>query len=503
LVFVLVFMFVCSCHCPCSPFYLLFFFRSTYEMAILVLCVVVSCIHRVCSVHPNCSAISVAADVESSRLEQNRCAAAWCSEMTPPTRPTAAQDEHGSSMLQIANRARSAPQTTRLVEMAEGEFGDEDGTRLRRYVSDVQQEWNELNDEQEKWHQLLVAQRGAQLPVAKGVEAAISSPEIDPEIDPRDPVSFVQEISDLGGEDSQVAALDNSGVFGATPLPETRGQDAASVQPAISTPSLPDEAAFVARQPRQSAGMATLLRSDSLSQAQSAATQIQDQQAFDQAGSIAQGYSDFQHSTLAMQQHRLALTFPPATIRSEVQNCAPQCTWQCETTKCDEVCEPVCQPPRCETRCQGSDFSGCTVDCDQPHCSVVCKRNSCRGPHGCPSCQSNCGEPVCRLRCPQAQPCRNVCEQPSCEWRCRAPEECPAPMCHMVCEDPKNCLEAAAPTTYGATLPPLLPGEAAVRSFAAPAGPRTASASVSVMHQLDGEQATQLRTLTLPMTSQL
>mmetsp|Transcript_35510 Transcript_35510/g.80098 ORF Transcript_35510/g.80098 Transcript_35510/m.80098 type:complete len:585 (-) Transcript_35510:68-1822(-) len=139
--------------------------------------------------------------------------------------------------------------------------------------------------------------------------------------------------------------------------------------------------------------------------------------------------------------------------------CTPQCTWKCETPKCDEVCEPICKAPRCETRCQGADFSSCAMDCEEPHCAVVCPHKTCPT-GGCPMCATTCSEPTCKLKCPGEQNCYSVCEQPDCEWKCTPPQDCPAPSCHMVCEQPHNC----AGGTYR-ELPPVQPWETTVDQF--------------------------------------
>jgi hypothetical protein len=144
-------------------------------------------------------------------------------------------------------------------------------------------------------------------------------------------------------------------------------------------------------------------------------------------------------------------------------DCAPQCTWKCDSPKCDEVCTPVCRAPRCETRCVGADLSTCTMDCGKAHCAVVCPQRPCPKGGSCPKCTTVCGEPVCKLRCTGKQPCHNVCEEPDCEWKCHAPAQCPTPRCHMVCEK-----MACATSTYQ-QLPPLRPGETAVETFSAPA----------------------------------
>jgi len=152
---------------------------------------------------------------------------------------------------------------------------------------------------------------------------------------------------------------------------------------------------------------------------------------------------------------------PPALQSTyQVPHCTPQCKWQCETPKCNEVCTPLCQSPVCQTRCSGYDLSGCKIQCNKPQCAVICPEHSCPA-GGCPMCTTKCSEPMCSLKCPSRQPCRNLCENPRCDWQCKAPTDCPKPKCHMVCETP-GCVHS----TYQ-QLPPLLPGESAVQSFAA------------------------------------
>mmetsp|Transcript_2501 Transcript_2501/g.5488 ORF Transcript_2501/g.5488 Transcript_2501/m.5488 type:complete len:835 (+) Transcript_2501:98-2602(+) len=143
------------------------------------------------------------------------------------------------------------------------------------------------------------------------------------------------------------------------------------------------------------------------------------------------------------------------------QACTPQCSWQCDDPHCDEVCQPVCQAPQCETRCASADLSQCFMECDQPHCAVTCPQSQCPS-GGCDTCQTTCSEPMCKLRCNNAQPCRNVCEQPVCDWKCHAPSQCPKPTCRLMCEAPGQCVGS----TF-ASVPPLSPGEASVRSFSA------------------------------------
>jgi len=164
----------------------------------------------------------------------------------------------------------------------------------------------------------------------------------------------------------------------------------------------------------------------------------------------------------------------------------PLCQWICESPTCEEVCEPRCEPPRCETRCSGPDVSGCTMDCEHPHCFVFCPSRLCptlsvaadqiKGENAeekkdCRFCHTECSEPTCKLRCPQAQQCHNVCEHPRCNWHCKAPQRCPKPVCHMKCEQPQNgCILGSSPegmVTFHERLPSIRPGERAVASFAA------------------------------------
>lgn len=169
-------------------------------------------------------------------------------------------------------------------------------------------------------------------------------------------------------------------------------------------------------------------------------------------------------------------------------SCTPQCTWSCDTPKCDELCEPICQAPKCETRCPGMSTKGCSMECTKPHCAVVCSKSIC-AKGGCPSCTTKCGQPQCKLQCPKSQSCKNVCEQPQCEWKCKAPLDCPKPKCKMVCETPKKCLTSS----FAQKLPSLSAGQIAVQSFTAPVpaasnhkartAPRSSLVDVQVRHR--------------------
>lgn len=157
-------------------------------------------------------------------------------------------------------------------------------------------------------------------------------------------------------------------------------------------------------------------------------------------------------------------TVPVETVSStpSISSCTPQCTWACDSPKCDEVCTPKCKPPVCETRCPNTpDLSQCCIECDQPQCSVQCPASACPN-MGCPQCTTSCSEPHCKLTCSGEQSCQTVCEHPDCEWECSAPTDCPAPKCQMMCEQPPDCMGS----TYQ-QLPPLQSGEMSVQSFEA------------------------------------
>lgn len=158
---------------------------------------------------------------------------------------------------------------------------------------------------------------------------------------------------------------------------------------------------------------------------------------------------------------------PPDSRRRKANNtqgCTPQCSWQCESVKCDEACQPVCKPPRCQTRCKGFDTSACRMECEEPNCAVVCPKRDCPGGN-CPQCYTTCSKPVCRMRCAEhEQPCRNVCTHPECKWDCHAPKDCPRPKCEMHCEPPKDCTDPAF--SISREFPPLEPGERETTSVA-------------------------------------
>lgn len=148
-----------------------------------------------------------------------------------------------------------------------------------------------------------------------------------------------------------------------------------------------------------------------------------------------------------------------------VDECIPQCNWQCQAPKCDQHCKPKCQPPACQTRCSGMNTKGCNMECEKPVCAVVCSDRPC-GKKECPRCQTECSQPMCKLACPSGlQNCKNVCERPRCQWDCSAEQSCPHPTCTMKCESPKAC--ANMDSTYE-QLPPIQQGESVVAGFVTP-----------------------------------
>lgn len=171
-------------------------------------------------------------------------------------------------------------------------------------------------------------------------------------------------------------------------------------------------------------------------------------------------------------------------------SCEPQCTWKCQTQKCDQACAPQCDEPVCTTRCKGFNTESCKMQCGQPSCVVVCPKFFCPGQH-CPKCKTKCGEPTCNMVCGKdEQPCRHVCAEPKCKWQCSKPTDCPKPKCKMDCEKPKGCIDSSEMVKQ---LPPLQPGEMeATTAPATPAGIATAptAALVGVASTIHGQAST-------------
>lgn len=154
-----------------------------------------------------------------------------------------------------------------------------------------------------------------------------------------------------------------------------------------------------------------------------------------------------------------------AASPADIDNCTPQCSWQCQAAKCDQKCTPNCSPPACQTRCSSmANTQGCKMECEKPVCAVVCAHKAC-GKANCPMCQTQCSQPMCKLACPSgAQNCRNVCQHPRCKWDCAKPLACPMPACHMACDPPKSC----ATLSIDDQLPPVQSGETVVQGFITP-----------------------------------
>lgn len=217
--------------------------------------------------------------------------------------------------------------------------------------------------------------------------------------------------------------------------------------------------------------------------AQEAQQLVKTKQSVQQAQSAQQAQSS-QQAQSVQQSEAAEQTSSPEAAPAEALNantpCTPQCTWQCESRKCNQICEPWCQAPRCETRCSLPDFSSCHPQCDTPHCTVACPSGCAAS--DCNQCKTMCTEPMCFMRCPGMQPCRNVCELPKCDWHCKEPKHCPAPLCKMVCEPPKNCPH----TTWHEQLPPKLKNEISVQAFRAPALPLRDTIGSHIMKSATG-----------------
>merc|ERR1719313_627493 len=143
----------------------------------------------------------------------------------------------------------------------------------------------------------------------------------------------------------------------------------------------------------------------------------------------------------------------------------PQCTWKCDSAKCDQTCAPKCAQAMCATRCKGFNTNSCEMKCGKPDCKVVCPKKFCPNLN-CASCKTECGKPVCKMECQDAeQNCRHVCAQPKCKWECKKPKECPKPKCEMLCAKPRQCMDN---THMVQSLPPLEPGESEVTAFQTP-----------------------------------
>merc|ERR1719498_9074 len=83
---------------------------------------------------------------------------------------------------------------------------------------------------------------------------------------------------------------------------------------------------------------------------------------------------------------------------NDQRSCMPQCTWACESQKCDQVCAPKCGQALCSTRCKNFDTQNCKMKCGKPDCKVVCPKKFCAG-QSCPACKTECGKPVCKMEC--------------------------------------------------------------------------------------------------------
>jgi len=157
------------------------------------------------------------------------------------------------------------------------------------------------------------------------------------------------------------------------------------------------------------------------------------------------------------------------------KDCAPMCSWTCDSPQCNKECGPKCNQPACSTRCKGFNTDSCKMKCGKPMCKVVCPKHFCPS-EDCAACKTECGKPACKMECGvDEQPCRHVCAQPVCQWECKDPQLCPKPKCEMKCKKQPECMQKMH---MFSKVPPLEPGETEIvtQDFAAPS-PAPASAS--------------------------
>jgi len=138
------------------------------------------------------------------------------------------------------------------------------------------------------------------------------------------------------------------------------------------------------------------------------------------------------------------------------KDCAPMCSWTCDSPQCNQECGPVCNMPACSTRCKGFNTDSCKMKCGKPSCKVVCPKHFCPS-EDCAACKTECGKPACKMECGvDEQPCRHVCAQPVCKWECKNPSLCPKPKCAMKCKKAPDCMQKMH---MFSKVPPLEPGE--------------------------------------------
>jgi len=168
------------------------------------------------------------------------------------------------------------------------------------------------------------------------------------------------------------------------------------------------------------------------------------------------------------------------------KDCAPMCSWTCDSPQCNQECGPVCNQPACSTRCKGFNTDSCKMKCGKPMCKVVCPKHFCPS-EDCAACKTECGKPACTMECGvDEQPCRHVCAQPVCKWECKNPQLCPKPKCAMKCKKAPDCMQKMH---MFSKVPPLEPGETEIVTFDA-AAPAPAPASFLQGHAVAHQAAT-------------
>lgn len=160
------------------------------------------------------------------------------------------------------------------------------------------------------------------------------------------------------------------------------------------------------------------------------------------------------------------------------KDCAPMCSWTCDSPQCNQECGPVCNQPACSTRCKGFNTDSCKMKCGKPSCKVVCPKHFCPS-EDCAACKTECGKPACTMECGvDEQPCRHVCAQPVCKWECKNPSLCPKPKCAMKCKKAPDCMQKMH---MFSKVPPLEPGETEIVTM--DQGPAPAPAPALLMQR--------------------
>lgn len=105
----------------------------------------------------------------------------------------------------------------------------------------------------------------------------------------------------------------------------------------------------------------------------------------------------------------------------------PQCSYECDSQKCDAICSPKCSQIDCTVICNPEDVPGV---CNNPNCDIEFASNQ-NFLEQCPLAEILCEELSCN---PIDRPCEIVCQEIQCSWDCQKPSLCPLPFCTLECK---------------------------------------------------------------------